>query len=118
MQGGSYDCAVAFATAAAYGVNPARCCFDQKKIRKHLYHCLSNGKLTTFPQRKGTSSKRAIVYDEIKVHCHCRMPELKNVAMIECNSCCNWFHVFCDNVSKKCLDDSSTEWFCNNCRKA
>ena len=29
--------------------------------------------------------------DDFEVHCYCRMPELKNVGMIECTSCSNGF---------------------------
>ncbi len=30
-----------------------------------------------------------------KIFCHCRMPELNGVKMIECTSCLEWYHVFC-----------------------
>ena len=120
MQGGSYDCglfAIAFATALAHGMDPVECFFDQRKLRRHLYQCLVAGKLTPFPQAANRpASKRAVVQDEIEIHCHCRMPELKNVAMIECCFCLKWFHVLCDDVDIKCLDNSDTEWLCKHCR--
>lgn len=118
MQGGTYDCgvfAIAFATSIAHGIDPVKSYYDQKKMRRHLYDCLTAGKLTPFPTlRKGPTSKRAMVYYEIKVHCHCRMPELKDVEMVECSLCSKWVHVMCDSVKKECIN-SDIKWFCQNC---
>lgn len=118
-QGGTYDCgifSIAFATAVAYGIDPATCFFDQRKMRRHLYYCLSAGKLTPFPvtNLKGKTARK-IVCEDIEVHCHCRIPEMKNVAMIECTGCSRWFHVFCVVVDETCLDNSGIEWFCQKC---
>ena len=54
--------------------------------------------------------------DDFEVHCHCRMPELKGIPMIECTKCSKWFHVDCEVVSKQVLDDSQAEWFCHYCK--
>ena len=84
-QEGTYDYglfAVAYATSAAHGQDPAKCTYDQKQMRQHLYRCLCNGKITPFPLKSSSSSSRVITSDNIEVHCHCRMPELKNVATI------------------------------------
>ena len=53
--------------------------------------------------------------DDFEVHCYCRMPELKNVGMIECTSCSKWFHLACDDVPTEVLNDSTTAWYCYFC---
>ena len=118
-QEGTYDCglfAVAYATSAAHGQDPAKCTYDQKQIRQHLYRCLCNGKITPFPLKSSSSSSRVITSDNIEVHCHCRMPELKNVAMIQCNYCAVWYHVLCEDVSEDCIANVELEWFCRTCK--
>ena len=52
------------------------------------------------------------IRDDIKVHCHCRMPEMKGTAMIECTSCLKLFHVVCVKAPTKNTKD---EWFCQSC---
>ena len=47
------------------------------------------------------------------MHCHCRMPELKDMAMIECTNCNRWFHVACEEVAENVLDNSAAKWFCH-----
>ena len=47
--------------------------------------------------------------DDIEVHCHCRMPELKGVPMIECTSCSKCYHVDCEAMPNKVLEDSLAE---------
>ena len=36
----------------------------------------------------------------------CRMPEIKNVSMIECEKCLGWFHTSCETVDEEVLDKS------------
>lgn len=95
----SFDCglfAIAFATAEAHGKDPKACCFDQSAMRQHLYKCFSRRKLTPFPEKKTTAVHTALKSrDDIAVHCYCRLPELKNVPMVECSACLKWFHVAC-----------------------
>ena len=91
MQNGTSDCglyAIAFATAIAFGDDPASCLFDAQKMRQHLYYCLEAGKLEPFPHRSrlGGHVKNEDVY------CVCRMPEMHSVSMIECTQCSKWFH--------------------------
>ena len=119
---GTYDCglfAVAFATAEAHGRDPNACNFDQTAMRRHLYNCLSTGKLSPFPEIKpaynhgcGLTSS-----DDISVHCYCRMPEIKGTPMVECSSCLKWFHVTCcqGSLSADQLNSSDIEWFCSFC---
>ena len=44
------------------------------------------------------------------------MPELKGVPMIECTSCSKWYHVDCEAVPDKVLEDSLAEWNCKDCQ--
>ena len=106
MQAGGCDCglfAVAFATN---GIPPGKFTFDQSKMRKHLYTCLQKGQLVMFPTMK---ERRVPVKvksrDEIDIYCECRMPELRNVEMVEC----------CVHVPQSALVDKNTKWFCNSC---
>ena len=119
MQAGGCDCglfAIAFATALANGIPPGKFTFDQSKMRKHLYTCLQNGRLVMFPTKK---ERRVPVKvksrDEIVIYCECRMPELRNVKMVECYKCKEWYHVHCVHVPQSALVDRNTKWFCNSC---
>jgi len=53
-QSGSYDCglhAIAYATALAYGNDPATHHYDQEKMRLYLRKCLIDRKLKVFPHK-------------------------------------------------------------------
>ena len=119
MQAGGCDCglfAVAFATSLASGIPPGKYCFDQTKMRKHLYTCLQKGRITNFPtikeRRLHTKVKSR---DEIEVYCECRMPELRNVEMVQCCKCKEWYHVHCVSVPRTALVDKNAKWFCSRC---
>ena len=45
-----------------------------------------------------------------------RMPEIKNIPMIECTKCRKWFHVDCKVVPKQALDYAQANWFCCYCK--
>ena len=121
FQSGTYDCglfSIAYATSLAYGVDPSYCRFNQSKMRGHLYQHLMNKRMVPFPHTKVTTrieslSKRR---DDHEVHCHCRMPELKDVPMIECTKCSKWFHADCEPVTKQILDNSQADWFWHYCK--
>ncbi len=117
-QMGSCDCglfAIAYAVAVAFGKDPEVCIFNQEMMRKHLFHCFTEGILTPFPGRASNSATNTLG-ESIDVHCYCRMPEFKDIPMIECTNCLKWFHyVCCENVSEECMDSSDIEWFCCNC---
>ncbi len=55
-------------------------------MRRHLYSCFNAGKVTCFPEKLSLSARDGGLKreDVINVYCHCRMPEMKNVQMIEC----------------------------------
>ena len=117
LQNGTSDCglyAIAFATAVAFGHDPGSCLFDQQKLRRHLYHCLNVGRLESFPH-KSRLSRGVKCEDEFNIYCICRMPELKDVPMIECSKCTKWFHVYCVQVSDTVLNNSKSKWFCCSC---
>ena len=119
MQAGGSDCglfAVAFATALANGIPPGKFTFDQSKMRKHLYACLQKGRITMFPTMKERRIPEKVkCRDEIKIYCECRMPELRNVEMVECNGCKEWYHVHCVCVPHVALKDKNIKWFCFSC---
>ena len=120
FQSGTYDCglfSIAYATSLAYGVDPTCCLFNQLKMRRHLYQCLLKRRMSPFPHTEVTTVIKSMrARDDIEVHCHCRMPELKDVPMIECTKCTKWFHADCEAVTKQILDDSQVEWFCRYCK--
>ena len=70
---------------------------------------------TPFPHTEAaiTGIKSKGRNDNIEVHYHCRMLELKDIPMI---ACIKWFHVDCEAVPKKILDDSQADWFCCYCK--
>ena len=98
-----------------YGLDPATCIFDQEKMRRHLYECFVRRKLTPFPRKGACSTSAVKSLEEIDIHCYCRLPELKGVAMIECSMCSNWFHFFCANIIKE--PGAFVLWFCSKCIK-
>ena len=69
---------IAYATTLAHGGEPERLTYNQNVIRKHLYHYLKNGKLTQFPSKHCTEISASTIF-KIEIHCHCRMPELKQL---------------------------------------
>ena len=117
LQAGGCDCglfAIAFATALANGIQPGVCTFKQDAMRKHLYECQNNGKLTMFPLLKPIRQGGLVRSREsMELFCTCRMPEIP--PMVECSTCGEWYHVQCVSVPEEALEDSSTEWRCANC---
>ena len=108
MQSGtcSSDCglfAVAYATSVAFGKDPGRCHFNQQQMRVLLHDCFLNGILTPFPHEEKEMPKANGIRnrDDIAFYCHCCMPELNNVVMIECSNYTQWYLVVCGKVRKK-----------------
>ena len=79
MQAGTYDCgvfAVAFATALVLGYNPGQYFFDQQSMRKHLWNCLQNQRMSMFPVFKERRRKQTVkTTQQIPLHCFCRLPD-------------------------------------------
>ena len=41
---------------------------------------------------------------KIAVFCKCRIPEIKNLKMIQCNICSEWYHIYaCVQVSEEVI---------------
>ena len=74
--------------------------------------------MVLFPHTKLTNGIKSLSKgrDDIEVHCHWRMPEFKDIPMIECTKCSKWFHADCEAVTKQILDDSQADWFCYYCK--
>ena len=81
---------------------------------RHSSCCLEAGKLEPFPHksRLGGGVKNE---DNFDVYCICRMPEMREVPMIECTRCTKWFHACCVEVSDTVLNTSESEWLCYSC---
>ena len=73
-------------------------------MRKHLYKCISNGRLTVFPA-KARKSRGVISIDILELYCSCRMPEI--IPMVMCSKCEEWYHNECVRVPKVALENSS-----------
>ena len=85
--------AIAAATSLCNDILPQNCIWPQEKMRKHLVKCIELGVISPFPVANRRESHQ--VYsksEEVEVYCHCRQPYLKNVIMVECDICCEWFH--------------------------
>ena len=79
LQNGGCDCglfAIAFATALANAIQPGNCFFKQDLMRKHLYKCLMEEKMTMFPLKPRRTNRLVKSEDTIELFCTCRMPEI------------------------------------------
>ena len=115
-QMGSSDCglfAVAFATALAQGLKPENFTFIQGDMRKHLYNCLSSGKLSMFPTKPRKCLYKVRRVETIPIYCRCRLPEIQ--PMIECSKCYQWCHTDCFNVPEAAINDLYVPWYCDAC---
>ena len=55
---------------------------------------------------------------KIPVYCKCRMPEIKDLKMIQCSTCSEWYHIdVCVQVSEEVIKKRSSIWLCDNCDK-
>ena len=86
-QRGESDCGlfnVAVATSLLCGEDPGSMNYDQ---REHLALCFHCEELAVFP----VSSSKCMINDKkeetVDVFCHCRMPFMDGVFMIECSVC-------------------------------
>ena len=113
FQRGGSDCglfAIAYATDLSIGNNPAAYRYDQGSMRPHLIDCLEKQCLTTFRSqvvRPGRPLKELI-----DVHCSCRLPEGAGDEMVECMTCGEWYHKYCEGVHDEIFTDSDAQWKC------
>ncbi|XP_019861172.1 PREDICTED: uncharacterized protein LOC109589556 [Amphimedon queenslandica] len=113
QQLGVRDCglfAIAYSLEICLGSRTLHQRFDQNRMRHHLIECLENHHFTPFPKTTAHvsfSHKKTIKVD---VYCICRLPDIYDEEMIQCDSYCEWYH-------KKCIEvhDIGDEWACLNC---
>ena len=105
QQVGISDCglfAIAFAVETCLMDNNMEMVyFNQLEMRNHLCICLEKGKITPFPKVKNSSniltrSKHQTI--KINVYCLCRLPDLYDHEMIQCDICKRWYHYKCDST--------------------
>ena len=117
FQSGGSDCglfAIANAIAVAFGRLPHTLHYDQMRMRGHLYRCLKKGRMTLFPHKTIVNPTSPVTQKEdLPIFCICRMPEQGE--MVECSNCQEWFHVSCEVIPKKAIEESKVEWLCSNC---
>ena len=118
QQSGTTDCglfAIAVAVSLCNGDNPSLQCYDQSVMREHLAMCFQCEEIGVFPV---LPQSRHVVGDSVKrnieLFCHCRIPYMKGVFMIECSKCFGWFHRSCDKVPKTV--NKNTSFHCINCK--
>ena len=125
VQPNMWDCgvfALANATELMYGYDPARCQWKTDEMRKHLIDCFENGQMLRFPtvkQRRLPLGSRVRYTFKEEIHCVCRMPNDKRIAMVQCSSCRNWYHGECLNIN---IDEhnfaiTDEKWTCDECKK-
>ena len=117
MQSGSTECglyAIAVMTALAFGHDPALLVFDQNSLRMHLGECFEAGYIQMFPAVQKRRIKERIKKEKvIPIYCTCRLPEDDNFPMIQCDTCKEWYHFKCIDVSDDIPEE--TNWHCQNC---
>ena len=105
--------------ALASGEDPALYIFKQDEMRQHLFRCLRDHHMSPFPHSRkvlpAAGDSRIKTRADFPVYCICRMPEIKNVSMIECEKCLGWFHTSCETVDQEVLDKSDVQWICHSC---
>ena len=119
MQAGGCDCglfAVAFATTLANWIPPWEIHLWPIKDAQTFVHVPIKGRLVMFPTvKEWRVPVKVKSRNEIDTYCECRMPALRNVVMVECCKCKEWYHVHCICVPHSALVDKNTKWFCNSC---
>ena len=64
---------------------------------EHLLHCLEDANITPFPQRQCKRKRpKPLGQSTFPIYGSCRLPE--SGRMIQCGSCCDWFHSDCIQV--------------------
>lgn len=120
QQVGMVDCgvfAIAYAVEICHGANPEKAIFQQEHMRQHLFVCLENQKFTPFPKGEDFQDslprpKRNQV--KIKIYCTCRLPDIYDEKMIDCDNCHQWFHFRC--VTDIDELDPPSQWVCSYCK--
>ena len=117
-QSGASDCglfALANVTAPCNGQDPSVINFDQSKMRQHFLQCIDTGLLTPFPIRNIRRKVQQPRIENIPIYCICRLID-DGSQMVQCTSCCEWFHVACVTVPQVHLDSLEVPWSCTKCQ--
>ena len=118
-QPNAWDCgvfALACATDLAHGRDPVLSEWKLEDMRRHLVECLEKGHVSPFPTKKkrriplGSRVRRST--DE-RIYCTCRMPNDKNLSMISCKDCKEWYHENCLSIDVTEYKDKP--WMCQQC---
>ncbi|XP_065657444.1 uncharacterized protein LOC136082351 [Hydra vulgaris] len=117
------DCGV-FAIANAFNIlnktDVGTLSLDRNKIRSHFLECIGNRNFAPFPlsQAEAPFNKEKIITLEISCSCrsywlwyHAKNPALH---MVQCDTCSEWFHRKCENISDKIFKKINAEkyWTC------
>ena len=109
-----FDCglfALASATDLAYGNDPIR--YEVGRMRPYLIKCLENGRMDPFPwtERRIPHRNRLFMIEQQLLYCIRHMPNDKDLEMICCDKCGQWYHSMCVGVhTSKCT--AADKWFC------
>lgn len=120
------DCgvfALAFATSILHGESPENTTYSVESLHQHLHQCLEDRRMETFPTVKSHQFQRSHSSKVVlKVFCLCRMPWYKadkddrDLQMVECESCFNWFHRKCASIPDGVFNvKCSIPWKCLTC---
>ena len=133
-QTNSVDCglfAIAFITDLCYGIDPSNNLYKESKLRMHFLSCLQEGKMVPFPSER--QKRQPPLLESFNIYCRCRFPYApehsreksgdtvnndSGLDMIACDTCNEWFHLNCINVSVETLKSVSkpnVEWICDEC---
>ena len=120
QQQGVLDCglfSIAFAIEVCSHMNPVKSVFNQKLMRKHLIQCLVAGVICPFPQRTDLSPLSELPRPtcrmlNVKLYCHCLMPDNYDPEMILCDRCKKWYHYSCVGIHSKKVPKT---WKCSRC---
>ena len=134
FQTNSVDCglfAIAFITDLCYGIDPSNNLYKESKLHMHFLSCLQEGKMVPFPSER--QKRQPPLLQSFNIYCRCWFPyapehshkksetTVNNDAgldMIACDTCNEWFHLTCINVSAETLKSVSkpnVEWICEEC---
>ena len=111
--------AVAFAVSLLHSEDPSEASYGVSLMRQHLYQCLQDKAIRTFPKAKGPVQRTVQRSVSVEVFCCCRMPWNANpqesrMKMSRCDTCGEWWHSNCCGIP----DDVFTRgqsWKCPRC---
>ena len=102
-QQGGVDCglfAIAYATTLLNGMDPVNVVFTQARMRQHVIAALEAGTLSEFPVScRRTVRRMSVRAIPVPVYCVCKAAYVRGDRMVACDSCGNWFHCGCVDLS-------------------